>query len=43
MEGGGVLLGPLLLLTGWAQTRQTMGIKAWCLCENGRLIFSFHR
>jgi uncharacterized membrane protein YfcA len=26
--GGGVLLGPLLLLTGWAQTRPAMGITA---------------
>ncbi len=26
--GGGILLGPLLLLTGWADTRQTMGITA---------------
>lgn len=26
--GGGVFLGPLLLLTGWADTRQAMGITA---------------
>jgi hypothetical protein len=26
--GGGILLGPLLLLTGWADTRQAMGITA---------------
>ncbi len=26
--GGGIFLGPLLLLTGWADTRQTMGITA---------------
>jgi uncharacterized membrane protein YfcA len=26
--GGGIFLGPLLLLTGWAGTRQTMGITA---------------
>ncbi len=26
--GGGILLGPLLLFTGWADTRQTMGITA---------------
>jgi hypothetical protein len=26
--GGGIFLGPLLLLAGWADTRQTMGITA---------------
>lgn len=26
--GGGILLGPLLLLTGWSDTRQAMGITA---------------
>ena len=26
--GGGIFLGPLLLLAGWAGTRQTMGITA---------------
>jgi uncharacterized membrane protein YfcA len=26
--GGGVFLGPILLLTGWSKTRQTMGVTA---------------
>jgi uncharacterized membrane protein YfcA len=42
--GGGVLLGPLLLLTGWAETRQAMGITAAFVLTNslaglaGRLV-----
>ncbi len=32
--GGGILLGPLLLLTGWADTRQTMGITAAFVLAN---------
>lgn len=32
--GGGILLGPLLLLTGWADTRQAMGITAAFVLAN---------
>ncbi len=32
--GGGIFLGPLLLLTGWAGTRETMGITAAFVLTN---------
>jgi uncharacterized membrane protein YfcA len=42
--GGGILLGPLLLLSGWADTRQAMGVTAAFVLTNslaalaGRLV-----
>jgi uncharacterized membrane protein YfcA len=32
--GGGILLSPLLLLRGWAETRQTLGVSAAFILVN---------
>ena len=42
--GGGIFLGPLLLLAGWADTRQAMGITAAFVLVNslaGLVVASF--
>ena len=40
--GGGLFLGPLLLLTGWAETRQTSGITAAFILVNSIAGLSGH-